>query len=72
MINSKTIKVINKYYSIIENPNPTNEEKDFVYHLELEIAKAMLSEFDDSTLHKLGKILLIETPSTTYTHNSYI
>ena len=62
MENSKTIETLKKYYSLVGlNRNPTSDEKEFVCKFELELAKALLSEFDNNMLCKLGKILLVET-----------
>ena len=57
MDKSNTIKTIEKYYSLLGSENPTQEEKDFVWHFELELAKVLLSEFGDKYCNKLSKIL---------------
>ena len=59
MDKSKTIETISKFYSLIGSENPTQEEKEFVYNFELELAKVMLNEFDDDSLRKLAQILLL-------------
>lgn len=59
MEKSKTIEIINKFYSIIETQDNSKESCEFMRNFELELAKAMLNEFDDDSLRKLAQILLL-------------
>ena len=59
MDKSKTIETISKFYSLIGSDNPTTEEKEFMRNFEIELAKAMLNEFDNNSLYKLAQILLL-------------
>lgn len=64
MNTSKTIENINKFYSLCGlDRNPTTEEKDFMNYFEVELAKCLISEFDNNTIKRLAKILLILTES---------
>lgn len=58
---SKTTEIIDKFYSIIEKGEPSDDEREFIYNFELELAKSMLNEFDKDNLYKLAQILLIMT-----------
>ena len=61
MKKSKTIEVINKYYSLIGSENPTQEEKEFIWYFELELAKSIIQDFGDNSANKLANILLSST-----------
>ena len=59
MISSNTINIINKYYNLVGlDHEPTVEEKGFVRNFELELAKSMINEFDESKLRKVANIIL--------------
>ena len=58
---SKTTETIDKFYTIIEKGEPTNDEREFIYNFSLELAKSMLTEFDNDNLRKLAQILLVMT-----------
>lgn len=59
MNKSKTIEIINRFYSLVGSDNPTTEEKEFIRNFELELAKVMLNEFSDETNRRLAQILLL-------------
>ena len=59
MDKSKTIETISKFYSLVGSDNPKQEEKEFVYNFELELAKAMLNEFSNESNRRLAQILLL-------------
>lgn len=59
MENSKTIEIINKFYSIIETQDASKESCDFMRNFELELAKVMLNEFSDDSNRRLAQILLL-------------
>ena len=64
MNTSKTIKTINKFYSLCGlDSNPNIDEKIFMNYFELELAKSLISEFDNNIIKRLAKILLIFTES---------
>ena len=56
----KTEKVIEKYYGLFElDRELTSEEKHFRKYLELDLAKALLEDFNEETIYKLAKTLLL-------------
>lgn len=56
----KTEKVIEKYYGLFElDRELTPEEKHFMKYLELDFAKALLEDFNEETIYKLAKTLLL-------------
>lgn len=59
MGNSKTIEIINKFYSIIESQDTSKESREFMRNFELEMAKVMLNEFSDDSNRRLAQILLL-------------
>lgn len=60
MSKSTTIDTINKFYNLVGlDREPTVEEKGFVHNFELELAKSMLNEFDESQLRKVANIILV-------------
>lgn len=59
MCKSITINIINKYYNLVGlDHEPTIKEKEFVRNFELELAKSMVNEFDESQLRKVANIIL--------------
>lgn len=65
MNKSKTIETLEKYYHILEtaihNDNISDNDKFFVFNIELELAKSIIQEFDEKSSKKLGQILAIMT-----------
>ena len=59
MCKSITIDTINKFYNLVGlDHEPTIEEKEFIRNFELELAKSMVNEFDESQLRKVANIIL--------------
>lgn len=59
MCKSITIDTINKFYNLVGlDHEPTIEEKEFIRNFELELAKSMVNEFDESQLQKVANIIL--------------
>lgn len=61
MENSKTIKTINDFYSIVQKGRKidlTDDEKFFICNIELELAKSIIQEFDFGTSKKLANVIL--------------
>ena len=55
----KTINVLNRLSSLIGiNCEPTDEERDFIYNIEIEIAKSILNDFGKDSSKEIAKIIL--------------
>lgn len=59
MIKLKTLKILNKYNSLLGCENPTDEDKELIYNIELELAKSLSYDFSKDSIKKLAKILLV-------------
>lgn len=53
----KTITTLNKYNSLFECKNLTDEYKNLAYNIELELAKSLSYDFSKESIQKLAKIL---------------
>lgn len=55
----KTINVLNRLSSLINvDCDPSDEERDFVYNIEIEIAKSIINDFGKDQSKKIAKIIL--------------
>lgn len=57
MDDSKTVSIINKFYSIVENSEPTIEDRDFIKFYQFSLAQAISEEFGQDSV-KIAKMLL--------------
>ena len=59
MSSYKIIDTLN-YYSYLcgIDRDPTEEERDFVYNIEIEIAKSIIGDFGQDSSKKIAKVIL--------------
>lgn len=55
----KTLNTLRKYNSLSGCKNPTDEEKELIFNIELELAKSLSQDFTKESINKLARILLI-------------
>lgn len=55
---SNTFKSLKNYYEILQNTNPSEEDKNFIYFYELDLAASLLKDFEPGFCELLAKILL--------------
>ena len=56
---NKIIKTCNKFNTVIEHRgNPTNEEKDILQYLNIDLAKAIIQDIDVNNSKQVAKIIL--------------
>lgn len=59
LINESNVsKLLEKYYEILQNPQPSEEDRNFIRYYELELAIAFLKDFDREFCKRFAKILL--------------
>lgn len=64
MENSKTIKTINDFYTVIQKGMKnvlTDDEEFFICNIELELAKSIIQEFDITVSKRLANVILSVT-----------
>lgn len=59
--NSKIINTLEKFYSVLEIEDPTEDEKMLVRNIEIDFAKSIVNEFGESQLRKVANIILAST-----------
>ena len=59
MSSYKIIDTLNYYSSLCGiDRDPTAEERDFVYNIEIEIAKSIIGDFGQDSSKKIAKVIL--------------
>ena len=59
MNNYKIIDTLNYYSSLCGiDRYPTEEERDFVYNIEIELAKSIMKDFGQDSSKKIAKVIL--------------
>lgn len=59
--NSKIINTLEKFYSVLEIEDPTEDEKMLVRNIEIDFTKSIVNEFGESQLRKVANIILAST-----------
>ena len=55
----KIIDTLNYYSSLCGiDREPTEEERDFVYNIEIELAKSIIGDFGQNSANKIAKVIL--------------
>lgn len=63
MIDSKTIEVLTKYFSIDFKKNLNREERDYIQYISFELAKAIVNDFGEHESTKLTNIIIANNVS---------
>lgn len=58
---SQTIDMINRYYSIIENEDTSDEAREFINQFSLILSMTMMKEFDKDLISKLAVVFSLFT-----------
>lgn len=59
MSSYKIIDTLNYYSSLCGiDRDPTEEERDFVHNIEIEIAKSIIGDFGQNSSKKIAKVIL--------------
>lgn len=70
MDNSMIAKTLNKYYDILKVGEPTQEEENYVYNIEFDLAKNIIEDFGEESAVKIAKLILAsKNVRTEYANN---
>lgn len=58
MDNSMIAKTLKRYYDILKSDEPTQEEKNYVYNIEFDLAKNIIEDFGEESAVKVAKLIL--------------